>query len=409
MYVLGFGNTTQQDENVVVGIGNEATVGSAYIFGQGITNTKNGTVDIGYGDSGKITVDGQGTLTLRGALDVSNGVGSAGQILMSQGGGLSPVWSDQSSLFANLPANNGLTNSSGTLQLGGSLVQNTSVNQMGYTFGFTGGNVGIGTSTPKNTLEVTSAVAGTSGLRLTNLTSATSSSTSSNKVLTVDANGDLVLAIVPGTQNIVDFSVNANPNTAGTTFSPNLPQNADVIYTSTIDNSMWQWNGSSYVTYVPVNTNWSLRGNAGTTAGTNFLGTTDAQALVFKTNNTQSGYISTTGGNSNLSLGLSALNPATTGTMNTALGTLALTANTTGVNNTAVGTSALAANTTGYSNTAVGYLALSSNTTAVENTATGYGSLKYNTTGSQNSAFGRGAMNQNTSGAQNTSVGTNAL
>jgi hypothetical protein len=238
MYVLGFGNTTQQDENVVVGIGNEATVGSAYIFGQGITNTKNGTVDIGYGDSGKITVDGQGTLTLRGALDVSNGVGSAGQILMSQGGGLSPVWSDQSSLFANLPANNGLTNSSGTLQLGGSLVQNTSVNQMGYTFGFTGGNVGIGTSTPKNTLEVTSAVAGTSGLRLTNLTSATSSSTSSNKVLTVDANGDLVLAIVPGTQNIVDFSVNANPNTAGTTFSPNLPQNADVIYTSTIDNSM---------------------------------------------------------------------------------------------------------------------------------------------------------------------------
>ena len=32
---------------------------------------------------------------------------------------------------------------------------------------------------------------------------------------------------------------------------------------------------------------WSLTGNAGTTAGTNFLGTTDAIDLVFKTNNTE--------------------------------------------------------------------------------------------------------------------------
>ncbi len=32
---------------------------------------------------------------------------------------------------------------------------------------------------------------------------------------------------------------------------------------------------------------WALLGNAGTTAGTNFLGTTDAQDLVFKTNNTE--------------------------------------------------------------------------------------------------------------------------
>src|SRR5262249_55059006 len=36
-----------------------------------------------------------------------------------------------------------------------------------------------------------------------------------------------------------------------------------------------------------ANTFWSLRGNAGTTPGTNFLGTTHAQPLVLKTNNVE--------------------------------------------------------------------------------------------------------------------------
>ncbi|MGC9314342.1 MAG: tail fiber domain-containing protein, partial [bacterium] len=40
---------------------------------------------------------------------------------------------------------------------------------------------------------------------------------------------------------------------------------------------------------------WSLTGNSGTTAGTNFVGTTDAQDLVFKTNNTEDVRITTAG------------------------------------------------------------------------------------------------------------------
>ena len=43
---------------------------------------------------------------------------------------------------------------------------------------------------------------------------------------------------------------------------------------------------SSPQTYISTYT-WSLLGNSGTTAGTNFIGTTDAQSLVFKTNNTE--------------------------------------------------------------------------------------------------------------------------
>jgi hypothetical protein len=45
------------------------------------------------------------------------------------------------------------------------------------------------------------------------------------------------------------------------------------------------WNGTAYVPTDTLGKFWALRGNNGTTAGTNFVGTTDAKDLVFKTNN----------------------------------------------------------------------------------------------------------------------------
>ena len=92
------------------------------------------------------------------------------------------------------------------------------------------GNVGVGNSAPNNRVEITSAAANTSGLRFTNLTSASPTVAANGKALSVDVNGDVVL----------------------------MPSASDA---------------------------WKLLGNAGTVAGTNFLGTTDAQDLVFKTNN----------------------------------------------------------------------------------------------------------------------------
>jgi microcystin-dependent protein len=85
-------------------------------------------------------------------------------------------------------------------------------------------NVGINTTTPANKLEITHGTAGNSGLRFTNLPNATALST--------NATGD----VIPTTLN---------------------PANA--LY-------------------------WGLTGNSGTTPATNFVGTTDAQDLVFKTN-----------------------------------------------------------------------------------------------------------------------------
>ncbi len=52
-------------------------------------------------------------------------------------------------------------------------------------------------------------------------------------------------------------------------------------------------------------TGWSLTGNSGTSTGTNFLGTTDARDLVFRTNNTEKARI-----RSNGNFGLGIINPA---------------------------------------------------------------------------------------------------
>ena len=64
------------------------------------------------------------------------------------------------------------------------------------------------------------------------------------------------------------------------------------------DNSLSQfyyYNGSAWVPFNAFSTGWSTLGNAGTVAGTNFLGTTDAVALRFRTNNIDRMGITSTG------------------------------------------------------------------------------------------------------------------
>jgi hypothetical protein len=122
------------------------------------------------------------------------------------------------------------------------------------------GNVGIGTTAPANKLEITQGTAGNSGLRFTNLNSASAAATSSNKVLALNSTGDVILANIPNTQNIVSFST-ATPTTAGVVFDPNTPTDQSVIYQSETDNSLWTYNGTSYVTYTPpASTAWNLAG-----------------------------------------------------------------------------------------------------------------------------------------------------
>lgn len=135
---------------------------------------------------------------------------------------------------------------------------------------------------------------------------------------------------------------------------------------------------------------WGLTGNAGTSEATNFIGTTDNQALRFRINNTWAGE----------------LNPAT---FNVYLGTSAGQSNTTGNSNVAIGEHSLLSNTTGVYNAANGYYSLKFNTTGSDNSALGAYALYHNTTGTSNSAIGRNALFATTTGSYNTATGKDAI
>src|SRR4051794_20147641 len=138
---------------------------------------------------------------------------------------------------------------------------------------------------------------------------------------------------------------------------------------------------------------WLTTGNSGTDSSINFIGTKDAQPLLFKVNNQRAGYLEyndfsqttafgyqtlisnvpsdsdgNTGGIGNSAFGYLALTSNRSGELNTALGQLTLTNNTTGDINTAVGAYSLISNTEGGFNTAIGSFALNSNTTGGFNT-----------------------------------------
>ena len=135
------------------------------------------------------------------------------------------------------------------------------------------GQVGIGTTSPNSNavLDITST---TSGLLLPRL--ALTNTTSPNP-LSVDVAGMVVY----------------NTATAGDV-TPGFYVN---------DGTDWIRLGSS------TSTDWSLMGNAGTTSGTDFLGTTDAQDLHIYTNNSEQLRI-TTGGHARITTSTSDTNPS---------------------------------------------------------------------------------------------------
>lgn len=130
---------------------------------------------------------------------------------------------------------------------------------------------------------------------------------------------------------------------------------------------------------------WSLTGNSGTTAGTNFIGTTDNVGLMFKVSNQQAGYIDFGGGNTSFGIGALELNSG--GGENTAIGTVAMGNLTSGGGNVSIGNTSAFAITTGSSNVAIGNSSLMSVTSANNNTAVGTNSLR-SITGAGNIGLG---------------------
>ena len=222
---------------------------------------------------------------------------------------------------------------------------------------------------------------------------------------------------------------------------------------SGIDSNYYRINGVTYAVLDSTGgggTGWSLTGNAGTTAGTNFIGTTDNVDVVFKRNSIegmrlQSGALGVTG-----NINLTATTSSATGIIfkgsnrfihdfalagtngdNTFIGNQSGNFSMTGSSgslgsyNVGVGAATLLSNTTGYRNTAIGTYALQNNTTGVNNTAVGQNASYSNTTGYNNTtmgiragAFGSGhdivaygvdAVSRNNNGIFTVGVGTDAF
>lgn len=215
------------------------------------------------------------------------------------------------------------------------------------------------------------------------------------------------------------------------------PATGLLVYQTNGTAGYYYYNGTAWTQLGGV-AGWSLTGNAGTT-GSNFIGTTDANPLVFKVSSTNAGYISSAGssgtfwgysaglnntGTYNVAFGYRSMYSNTTGGFNTVGGYDAMYANTagsfntgfgyralysnTGSNNTAVGMQALQGSTVDY-NTAVGALAMRFSTTGAENTAVGYRVLENNSAGGNNTGIGSNVLTVNSSGTQNTSVGSYSM
>lgn len=176
-------------------------------------------------------------------------------------------------------------------------------------------------------------------------------------------------------------------------------------------NAFWYYNGTAWMKLDVAGNNWSITGNSGTTAGTNFIGNTDDIPFVVKINNQLAGYITSTttpASTYNTSWGYLGLSQNTNGRRNVAVGSQALMANTTGQNNTAIGANSLMTNTTTGSNTAIGYQSLTNNI-GTGNTAVGTQALNNNNLGSYNVAVGFGALAFITDASSNTGLGFNSL
>jgi hypothetical protein len=112
---------------------------------------------------------------------------------------------------------------------------------------------------------------------------------SSNVKLVTDAFGDIY--INPGRKLKVNLGTDATGdifyrNSTGDFTRLPIGINGQVL---TVAAGLPSWGASG------AGTGWNLTGNVGTTPGTNFLGTTDAQRLVVKTNNTEQATILTDG------------------------------------------------------------------------------------------------------------------
>jgi len=262
----------------------------------------------------------------------------------------------------------------------------------------TSGNVGVGTNTPSELLDV-AGNATVDQLNINNAYTLPTSDGTTSQVLTTNGSGTVNWATVSaGTDDQIltinnvtgDLSIETG-NTVELKTIADSDDDTKIQVEESADEDIIRFDLSGTEKWVMTES----RLEPQNTGGSVFIG--DGAGTNDDLTNNQNVFIGQNAGSSN-----------TTGELNTASGVNAFRFNTTGIRNTAYGTAALYNNTTGSSNTANGYGTLFLNTTGSLNVANGYGALNSNTTGSSNTAVGYLSLFNNTA-SNNTGVGVNSL
>ena len=269
------------------------------------------------------------------------------------------------------------------------------------------GNIGIGTSTPNEQLEITG------NLRLPATTATTGIIKSgNNNLIHTYGTGNFFAGINAGNLSATGSYNTGSGNYALSSITKghdNTAIGADALslnisgYQNTAVGSLALWSNSlgSYNTSIGVEALRSnTQANKNTAVGSYALSAQSYASGTWDSYNTAVGYEA---------LAFNQPTATTNGVNNTAVGSLSLRNNITGSSNTAIGFSTLQYNSTGNSNTAVGYLASRFNTTGDGNTASGRNALYSNDEGRENTATGLNALFSNKTGSYNTAIGSNAL
>jgi len=236
--------------------------------------------------------------------------------------------------------------------------------------------------------------------------------------VTTNANGLFSLKVGEGTLVSGDFATAMNSNAYSKKIKCEIDPTGGTNYTIVSNEQLLSVPYALFANTAASttsNNSWKITGNSNIDPATQFIGTTDDNALQFKVNNEKAGIIETTDNvintvkNGNTAFGYHSLNSNTTGFYNVANGYQSLYSNTTGKRNVANGYNSLDSNTEGFDNVANGSFSLTSNTTGNRNVANGSSSLYDNTTGYDNVANGKESLTFNTTGYENVANGSQSL